>query len=58
MAIAITMNTIDVHGSIGPLHSFHNSRLFKIMSSAATFNNNISLVIVMTFERMHNDHGT
>lgn len=51
------MNTIDVHGSIGPLHTFHNSRLLKIMSSAATFNNNISLVIVMTFERMHNDHG-
>jgi NhaP-type Na+/H+ or K+/H+ antiporter len=51
------MNTIDEHGSIGPLHTFHNTRLLKILSSAATFNNNISLVLVMTFERMHSSNG-
>lgn len=52
VGIAITMNTIDIHGSIGPLHTFHNPRLDKILWSVGTFNNNVSLVLVMTFERM------
>lgn len=52
IGISIVMNTIDVHGSIAPLHSFHNLRLERILSNVGTFNNNISLVLVMTFERM------
>lgn len=53
-AIAITLSTVDIHGATAPLHKFHNGRLEKILFSASTFNNNICLVLVMTFERMVN----
>lgn len=52
VAICITMNTVDVHSSIAPLHSMVNKRLEKIIWNSSTFNNNMALVLVMTFERM------
>lgn len=58
MAITLTMNVVDVHGATGPLHTFHNPRLQKIIFNASTFSNNMSLLLVMTFERMINSSGT
>lgn len=52
VSIAIVMSTVELHGSIAPLHSVKNMRLYKILFGGGTFNNNISLVLVMTFERM------
>lgn len=52
ISIAITMSTVEIHGSIAPLHSVKNMRLYKILFGSGMFNNNMSLVIVMTFERM------
>lgn len=52
ISIAITMTQIELHGSVGPLHSIKNLRLFKILFGSALFNNNMSLIIVMTFERL------
>ena len=52
ISIAITMSTVELHGSVAPLHSVSNMKLYKILFSSATFNNNISLILVMTFERM------
>jgi NhaP-type Na+/H+ or K+/H+ antiporter len=50
--LAIVINIIDVHGSISPLHGIKNVRLLKILFNSGTHNNNMILVIVMTFERM------
>lgn len=58
VSIAIVMCTVELHGSIAPLHSIVNMRLYKIMFSSCTFNNNISLVLVMTFERMIQNEST
>lgn len=52
ISIAITMSTVEIHGSIAPLHAIKNMRIYKILFSSGLFNNNLSLVIVMTFERM------
>lgn len=50
--LAIVINIVDVHGSIGPLHAIKNIRLTKILFNSGTHSNNMTLVIVMTFERM------
>jgi hypothetical protein len=57
ISIAITMSTVEIHGSVGPLHAVKNLRLYKILFSSGLFNNNISLIIVMTFERMIHNKG-
>lgn len=57
VSIAIVMSTVELHGSIAPLHSVRNMRLYKILFGGGTFNNNISLVLVMTFERMIHEHS-
>lgn len=51
--IAITIGTVDLHGSVQPLHStIHNERLSSIIFSSGMLNNNMSLVFVMTLERL------
>lgn len=57
ISLAITMSTVEIHGTVAPLMSILNMRLYKIIYSGGMFNNNISLVIVMTFERMIHDNG-
>lgn len=52
VSIAIVMSTVELHGSVAPLHTVKNMRLYKILFGGGTFNNNISLVLIMTFERM------
>lgn len=52
IAIAITLGTVETHGTVAPLHSVKNLRLYKILFSSGMINNNMSLVIVMTFERL------
>lgn len=55
---AIVLNTIDLHGSIQPLHGgVHNERLGTMIMGSAMFNNNICLIFVMTFERIINDRA-
>lgn len=58
ISIAITMSTVEIHGSVGPLHAVKNLRLYKILFTSGLFNNNISLIIVMTFERMIHNKGS
>lgn len=51
--IAITIGVIDLHGSVQPLHStIHNERISSIVFSSGMINNNMSLVFVMTLERL------
>jgi NhaP-type Na+/H+ or K+/H+ antiporter len=52
ISIAITLNTVEIHGSVAPLHAVKNLRLYKILFAGGMFNNNLSLIIVMTFERL------
>jgi NhaP-type Na+/H+ or K+/H+ antiporter len=52
MSLSITMNNVDLHGSIAPLMTIKNMRLYKILFSSALLSNNMCLVFVMTFERM------
>lgn len=57
ISLAIVLSTVEVHGTVAPLMSVKNLRLYKILFSGGMFNNNISLVIVMTFERMIHANG-
>lgn len=51
--IAVTLGTIDLHGSIQPLHGgIHNERLTKIIFGSGMLANNMSLIFVMTLERL------
>jgi NhaP-type Na+/H+ or K+/H+ antiporter len=51
--IAVTLGTIDLHGSVQPLHGgIHNHRLSTIIFGSGMFNNNMSLIFVMTLERL------
>jgi len=52
MSIAITMNNVDLHGSIAPLMTIKNMRMYKILFSSGLLSNNMCLIFVMTFERM------
>lgn len=54
--IAVTIGTIDLHGSVQPLHEgIHNHRISSIIFGSGMFNNNMSLIFVMTLERLiHN----
>lgn len=57
ISIAITLNTVEIHGSVAPLHAVKNLRLYKILFAGGMFNNNLSLIIVMTFERLISAHS-
>lgn len=57
ISIAITMSTVEIHGSIAPLNMIKNMRIYKVLFSSGLFNNNLCLVIVMTFERMIHSHS-
>ena len=51
--IAVTLNTVDAHGSVHPLHSgIENHRLSTIIFGSGMFNNNIALIFVMVLERL------
>ena len=58
ISIAITLNTVEIHGSVAPLHAVKNLRLYKILFAGGMFNNNLSLIIVMTFERLILAHSS
>lgn len=52
ISFAITMSQVELHGATGPLVTIKNYRLFQIIFNSSMFNNNMCLVIVMTFERL------
>ena len=58
ISLAIVLSTVEVHGTVAPLLAIKNLRIYKILFSGGMFNNNISLVIVMTFERMIYEKGS
>lgn len=54
--IAITLGTIDLHGSVQPLHGgIHNERLTKIIFGGGIITNNLGLIFVMVLERLIHD---
>ena len=57
ISLAIVLSTTEVHETVAPLMTIKNLRLYKILFSGGMFNNNISLVIIMTFERMIRENG-
>ena len=50
--MALCVNMVDIHGSIAPLHGVNNFRVLKILYNAGTYTGTITLILVMTYERM------
>ena len=56
--IAVTLGTIDLHGSLQPIHGgIHNERIGTVIGGSGMFNNNMSLIFVMTLERLIHDES-
>lgn len=56
--IAVTLGTIDLHGSIQPLHGgIHNERMTKIVFGSSMIANNMGLIFVMVLERLIHDQS-
>lgn len=53
MMLAVTLATSDLHGSVQPFHGgIRNDRLSSIIFGQTMMTNNLSLVFVMTLERL------
>lgn len=56
--IAVTLGTIDLHGSVQPLHGgIHNERLTKIIFGSGMLANNMGLIFVMALERLIHENS-
>lgn len=57
LVLTICLNTSDFHGALAPLHAMKNSRMENTISSGVIWNNNLSLIFVMVWERYLADHS-